>query len=338
MPGYHHTIGTTRPAHHHSSLHYNDDDELNDLVDDVYLPEALPGQHFHLDFGFVRGSEFKMETKKGKGPTITSIDGKNSYCLIIDRATRHIWIYMSNSKAPPVEPIRMILKKFGSRSTTHRTVRTDQDKGLGRSLDFKAMLKDKNFTLELTGTDSSMQNSQAERHHHDLAQMMRCMLHAAELGPEFWSYALAHAVYIKNRIPHLSINTTPFQAFTGKRANLSRLQIFGSRVYARKSGNRPAKLDHHASEGIFLSFTATDSNVYYLDDETGTVKIGQHVVFDEAHMTTPAAHAPLAAQALQRLGYYVHESWVKETEKENATGAEAKLQIKKITQTARLPQ
>ena len=41
------------------------------------------------------------------------------------------------------------------------------------------------------------------------------------------------------------------------------------------------------------------------------VKIGQHVVFDEAHMTTPAGYAPLAAKALQCLGYYVHESWVK---------------------------
>ena len=78
------------------------------------------------------------------------------------------------------------------------------------------MLKDENFTLELIGTDSSIQNSYVERPHRDLAQMMRCMLHAAELGPEFWSYALAHALFIKNCIPHSSINTTPFQTFRGK--------------------------------------------------------------------------------------------------------------------------
>ena len=131
LPGYHQTIGTHQPAHHHTSPEYNKSNELKDLVDDIYLPEALSGQHFHLDFGFVRGSEFKLETKKGKGPTITSIDGKNSYCLVIDRATCHIWVYISNSKEPPVEPVRMILKKFGSRNTTHQTVCTDQDKGLG---------------------------------------------------------------------------------------------------------------------------------------------------------------------------------------------------------------
>ena len=337
LPGYHHTLGTDRPAHHHTSPEHNDDTNSDDVVDNVYLPDALPGQHFHMDFGFAQGSEFKMETKKSKGPTITSINGKNSYCLVIDRATQHIWVFLSNSKEPPVEPICMILKKFGSRSTTHRMVQTDQDEGLGRSLDFKAMLKNEDFTLELTGTNSLKQNSHAERPRRDLAQMMRCMLHAAELGPEFWPYALVHAVYIKNQIPHSSINTTPFQASTGKRANLSRLRIFGSRVYARKTGNHPAKLDHHASEGIFLSFTATDSNVYYLDDKTGTIKIVQHVVFDEAHMTRPAGYAPLAAQALQQLGYYVHESWVKETKTDADRPNEEKMQVKKITNTAQPP-
>ena len=24
-----------------------------ELLDDVYLPDTLPGQHFHMDFGFV---------------------------------------------------------------------------------------------------------------------------------------------------------------------------------------------------------------------------------------------------------------------------------------------
>ena len=77
---------------------------------------------------------------------------------------------------------------------------------------------------------------------------MRCMLYSSELGPEYWSYALAHAVYIENWLFHASLNITPFQVFTSKRPNLSRLQIFGSRVYAKKSGDRPAKLDQHAAK------------------------------------------------------------------------------------------
>ena len=94
------------------------------------------------------------------------------------------------------------------------------------------------------------------------------MLYSSKLGPEYWSYALAYMVYIKNRLFHASLNTTPFQAFTGKRPNLSRLRIFGSRVYAKKSGDRPAKLDQHTAEEFFLCFSATDSNIYFINDET----------------------------------------------------------------------
>ena len=76
------------------------------------------------------------------------------------------------------------------------------------------MLKEEEFTPEITGTDSSQQNAIGERPHRNLAQMMRCMLHSAELGPAYWSFALAHAVYIKNHLPHSAIKTTLFQAFT----------------------------------------------------------------------------------------------------------------------------
>ena len=244
-----------------------------------------------------------------------------------------MWVYLSNTKEPPVEPVRMILRKFGAK-VTHRTVRSDQDKALGKSVEFLAMLKDEEFTPELTGTDSSQQNAIGERPHRDLAQMMRCMLHSAELGPAYWSFALAHAVYIKNCLPHSTIKTTPFPAFTGKRPDLSRLRIFGSRVFARKTGNRPAKLDNHASEGTFLTFTATDANVYYIDDNTGLVKMGQHVTFDEAHMTVPAGRAPLAAQALQRLGYFVKETWTKQAIND---ATDDRLRIHRLTETAILP-
>ena len=138
-----------------------------------------------------------------------------------------MWVYLSNSKHPPIEPIQMVLQKFGSQHS-HHTVRTDQDKSLGKSVEFVRMIKEENFTLEFTGTDSSSQNSPAERPHRDLAQTMRCMLDSSELGPQFWSFALAHAVYVKNRLYHMKLCMTPFQAFTGRKPYLSRLRIFDS--------------------------------------------------------------------------------------------------------------
>ena len=61
--------------------------EEHDLIQDDDIIDGNPGQHFHMDFGFVRGSEYKL--KQELGPTITSIDGFNSYLIIVDHITRY---------------------------------------------------------------------------------------------------------------------------------------------------------------------------------------------------------------------------------------------------------
>ena len=94
------------------------------------------------------------------------------------------------------------------------------------------------------------------------------MLFSSELGPEYWSFILFHAVYIKNRIIHFSMNKTLYEMFTGKILNLSSLRIFGSKVYCRKSGKKQTKLDRHDSVGMFLGYTTTEKNIRDMDDAT----------------------------------------------------------------------
>ena len=106
------------------------------------------------------------------------------------------------------------------------------------------MVSDEGFVLELTGAEASSQNGIAESSNRVYAQMMRCALYSSDLGPEYWSYALM-AVYVKNRLPHRSIPSTSYEMLTGKRPNVSKLRVFGSRVCARipRAGKFP-KLDH----------------------------------------------------------------------------------------------
>jgi hypothetical protein len=51
-----------------------------------------------------------------------------------------MWIYLTHSKEPPLEAIEMVLSKFGS-NEKHRTVRTDQDKGVSKSKDYLDLLE-----------------------------------------------------------------------------------------------------------------------------------------------------------------------------------------------------
>ena len=273
------------------------DDPAN--ADDI-LYNGVAGQHFHMDFGFVRGSDYSM--KRENAPTITSIDGYNSYLIIVDRVTRYLWLFLTASKAPPLTIVDKVLTKFKCKNP-HRTVRTDQGGELGRSHEFQKVVVKNDFLLELTGAAASAQNAHAESPNRYLANMMRCLLHAADLGSEYWSFALIHAAYVKNRIPHTYIRMTPYEALTGAKPDITNLRTFGCRVFVRKPNLKKAKLDYNTSNGIFVGYTATTKNIYYIDDATSIVKIGTHALFDEAHFTAPRDKQPLAAQALQSLGY-----------------------------------
>ena len=77
------------------------------------------------------------------------------------------------------------------------------------------MVTEEGYTMELTVLDASAQNAIAESPNKYLGNMMRCLLHAADLGPEYWSFTLTDAAYIENRLPYSMIKRTPFEAFLG---------------------------------------------------------------------------------------------------------------------------
>jgi hypothetical protein len=148
-------------------------------------------------------------------------------------------------------------------------------------------VRDAGFILEPTASDASFQNGLAECPNRTPADMMRSLLYCVNLGPEYWLWAILHAMYLKNRLPNKSTKTTPLQAYTGTKPNNKNVRVFGCPVVARLPGWRPAKLDSHTSTGIFLGYTATSHNVYYQDNVTTRIKIATHIAFDETGYSLP---------------------------------------------------
>jgi hypothetical protein len=84
-----------------------------------------PGQHLHADFGFVRGSTFSKFDEHGR--LITSADNFRSYLIIVDRATRYKWIFLTKTCHPPLKELRTVLEKHKVLTNTLScTIRTDQ--------------------------------------------------------------------------------------------------------------------------------------------------------------------------------------------------------------------
>ena len=130
------------------------------------------------------------------------------------------------------------------------------------------------YSLEITGSDNSSQNGKIEQPHRMLANMMQAAITDSGLPAKYWSDALIHSVFIKNRLPHAAFkyNSTPYTELTGTRPNMESIRIFGSPITTRKPGCRPVKLDNHCYNGIFLRFTKTLKNIVYLDRDTRKIK------------------------------------------------------------------
>jgi len=263
-------------------------------------PDPMPGERFHMDFGFMRASSEDYKPDPAKPRVVESHEGYNSYLLAVDAATRYTWVFLCKSKEPPIDILKLLLKQHGTTSQAVKTVRVDQGGELGRSSDFRKAVSECGYIMELTGSDSAFQNGRVERLNRTFGVMVRSLLYASGLAPVFWSDALVHAEYLKNRLWHSALGTTPYEAFTGTQPDLTRLRTFGSLIKARVAGEHAAKLDKHTFHGVFLGYTATNSNIRYYDLKSKRIKTAYHADYDEAHYTSSSR--PPGPQLLYDLG------------------------------------
>lgn len=258
------------------------------------------GKKFYMDYGFMRASTSDFTRRqKGVDRVVTSFDGYNSYLLIVDEYSRHVWVLLTKSKEPPIKWVNLFLAINGC--DDGGVVRCDQGGELASSHEFiTSVLEENKYTVEPTGADSPNQNGGVEKYNDTLAVMVRTLLYGANLNATYWSAALLHAVYLVNRRVHAKTKATPYERWFGHRPNLQQLKTFGSRVCVKRTGHRQAKLDKHHFDGLFIGYSCSDENIRYIDLSSGRVKLCHHAYFDECWYLQDSR--PPAAQLLYDLG------------------------------------
>ena len=223
---------------------------------------------------------------KGTDRVVRSYDGYTSYLLIIDEASRYVWVFLTASKTPPLDIVMEFLHHHGHEDGG--SIRTDQGGELARSAAFQDLLLQQfHYTLEPTGADSPSQNGAVEIYNDKFAVRTRTLLYGSGLPAQFWSAALLHSVYLHNRLVHAETRKTPFEGYYGLKPDLAYLKLFGSRVCVKRTGDRRSKLDRHDFRGIFLGYASTDQNILYLNLDSGLVKCSHHAQFDKAWYLQP---------------------------------------------------
>ncbi|KAG7373304.1 reverse transcriptase RNA-dependent DNA polymerase [Nitzschia inconspicua] len=231
---------------------------------------------------------------------ILGLNGETCYILIVDHHSGRYHGSTRVSKATPLKWIESFLTQH-SPDCPDKYVYLDQGGELYRNPAVRRLFTRYNYTVRPTGADSSNQNGPVERAHLTLGNGIRSLLHGAGLSPQFWPYAFAHYLRIKNAIPSREQDISPIEATTGKREDFAALRTFGCRVWVRPTTKRPGKYVVHSRKGIFLGYLPdTTKNIVWYDIETQVVKIAKHAQFDEGMNDLPIESIPPNVQYLLR--------------------------------------
>ena len=127
-----------------------------------------------------------------------------------------------------------------------------------------------------------------ERSHRTVFESAHAMLLHACLPTLYWCYAVAHAVYLYNRIP---TNTAegyipPVTAAFGIIVDLSDEPTFGATCYGIiPASTRPKGFTDKSNRGIYLGRRANGSPGYLiLLSDTNAIKECSDVTFDESDL------------------------------------------------------
>ena len=105
--------------------------------------------------------------------------------------------------------------------------------------------------------------------------VVRVMLHDQGLPIHLWDEACNTVVYVQNRCPRRVLGmSTPEEAFSGKKPDISHLKIFGSPIYIHVTKDARKKLKPTPEVGVFLGYAETPHNyrVYFPDSRKTVVR------------------------------------------------------------------
>ena len=110
--------------------------------------------------------------------------------------------------------------------------------------EFKDFCSKEGIRRELIAPHNPQQNGVAERKNRMVVGVARAMLYDQGLPMHFWAEACNTEVYAQNRCPHRVFGMSTLEEdFTGKKLDISHLNIFGSPVYIHVTKDARKKLE-----------------------------------------------------------------------------------------------
>ena len=222
-----------------------------------------------------------------KGRDNNAQSSKRYIITFIDDYSRFMWICLTSDKS--ASTVLDAFKRYRAYSQTYtghelKVLRTD---GGGEYINeqFNTVLFTLGIERQVTVAYTPQQNGVAERANRTIMEAARSMLHAAGLPLDFWEYAVAVAVYLRNRSPTKALaEATPYEAWRGEKPDLSHIRVFGCAASMHLGRARRSKLQPRATPVIFVGY-ATEAKGWLMYDPASSHKrthVSRDVIFRES--------------------------------------------------------
>ena len=229
------------------------------------------------------------------GPTrVATHAGAKYLCVFIDAATGYVKVYHLKVKSQATECFKSFRRWIENQTgKLIKNLRTDN----GGEFDNQEMRKYCNargIEFRTTIPYTSAQNALAERRIGIILNDARTLLLDSGLPAQYWGYATAHAVYLRNRIPRNGSAVSPHEALLKRRPRTDHLRPFGCAAYAwiPPAHRELGKLDARAELTTFLGFEEGTSNCMLVERDSGRFFRARDVRFVETFMPALGEEAP----------------------------------------------
>lgn len=210
-----------------------------------------------------------------------SIGGASYFVTFIDDMTRRVFVYFIKSKDEVYEKF-VVFKNMAESQLGRKikAIRSDNGREFVNKR-FDNLLQENGIVRQLTVPYSPQQNGVAERANRTLVEMARSLLIHSGMTESLWAEAVMTACYIRNRSPTAALDRiTPYEAWSGKKPNVSHMRIFGSLTVGLDKGHR-GKFKAKGKEYRFVGYSLESKGYKLCDQVTQQVIVKRDVLFNE---------------------------------------------------------
>jgi hypothetical protein len=136
---------------------------------------------------------------------------------------------------------------------------------------------------QFTAPYTPQQNGVVERKNRTVMEMTRALLKSMEIPSRFWAEAVRHSVYLMNRLPTKAMGyRTPYEAWNGRRPNLSHLRVFGCKGHVKCVKPHLKKLEERSMPMVYFGTEEGSKAHRMYDPQNNKTVVSRDVVFEES--------------------------------------------------------